>query len=81
MISKSFKSRFNGVKCKGVRISFLIRIGIYISIVARSSKVMVPLLKSEVLGEQFSISCTVKPPKSGGAMAPLAPLLMTALYM
>ena len=47
--------------------------------VARSSKEMVPLLKSEFLGEQFSISCTVKPPKSGGAMAPLAPLLTTAL--
>ena len=34
---------------------------------------------SEFLGEQFSISSLVKLPKSGGAMAPLAPLLTTAL--
>ena len=38
-----------------------------------------PLLKTEFLGDQFSASHIVKLAKSGGAMAPLAPLLTTAL--
>ena len=42
-------------------------------------KPVVPLLKRESLGKQFSESSKVKSAKSGGAMAPLAPLLTTAL--
>ena len=49
------------------------------SAVVKVSKPVVPLLKSEFAGEQFSASYIVKPAKSGGAMAPLAPLLTTSL--
>ena len=52
---------------------------ILFSAVVRVSKPVVPLLKSEFSGEQFSVSYIVKPPKSGGAMVPLAPLLTPAL--
>ena len=44
--------------------------------VVRASKPVVTLLKSEFLGEDFSVNYIVKPTKSGGAMAPL---LTTAL--
>ena len=49
------------------------------SAVVKVSKPVVPLLKSEFVGELFSGSYIVEPAKSGGAMAPLAPLLTTAL--
>ena len=49
-----------------------------ISVGVRISKPVVPLLKIEFLWEQSSVSYIVKPPKSGGAMTPLAPLLTTS---
>ena len=52
--------------------------GIWVSAVVGVSKSVVPLLKSEIFGGQFSVSYIVKPLKSGGAMAPLVPQLTTA---
>ena len=51
----------------------------YISAVVRVSKPVVPLLNREFFSEQLSVSYIVKSAKSGGAMAPLAPLLTIAL--
>ena len=48
--------------------------------VVRVLKPVVPLLENEFLGEECSAGYIMKGPKSGGAMAPLAPLPTTALH-
>ena len=49
--------------------------------VVRASISVVSLLKSEFLGEDFSVNYIVKPTKSGGAMAPLLTMALIGNHL